>query len=466
MSQMDGLISTALMMALPKNCLDDTFKSFLVRRKHQGRLRRLTLQDPGVVDFSSNGYLSLSTNLDIKAAYISHLQSSSDEFALGSCGSRLLDGNTLLAEKLESDIAAFHCAPAGLLFNSGFEANTGLFSCAPQPGDYVVYDELIHASVHDGMKLSRARTIPFAHNCVHGVHTQVAPGSRPLETVLDDLLQGKSGQEVRSGQRNVFVAVESVYSMDGDAAPLKKIVECVERRLPRANGYIIVDEAHSTGWMGDRGRGLVCQLGLERRVWARVHTFGKAMGCAGAIVLCTPTTRSYMINYARSLIYTTAMGYPMLTAIQTVYGYLISGQAARLHANLLSRMQETHSLLLSICEKHHPPPQLFTISTSPPESPIIPLFSGQSRSLARYCQQKGYMVRPIVAPTVPKGTDRVRLCLHAANTVAEVRGLCTAIEEWLERQLARDSSSSSNGLQIPSSAADLRVPSLAEISKL
>jgi 8-amino-7-oxononanoate synthase len=257
--------------------LDDTFTALLDRRARQGRLRRLTLREPGAVDFSSNGYLSLSTHPDIKKSYISRLRASSEEFSLGSCGSRLLDGNTLPAETIESEVAAFHGADAGLLFNSGFEANTGLFSCAPQPGDYVVYDELIHASVHDGMKLSRATAVSFAHNCVET--TELQP--RALDAVLGNLLSGQDGKAVSSGQRNVFVAVEGVYSMDGDVAPLREIVECVERRLPRGNGYIIVDEAHSTGWLGDRGRGLVSQLGLEGRVWARVHTFGKAMGCAG-----------------------------------------------------------------------------------------------------------------------------------------------------------------------------------------
>lgn len=269
-------------MTPSKSRLDDTFKALLARREHQGRLRRLTLRESSMVDFSSNGYLSLSTNPNIKTAYISHLQSSSDEFSLGSCGSRLLDGNIPPAENLESQIAQWHGAPAGLLFNSGFEANTGLLSCAPQPGDYVVYDELIHASVHDGMKLGRARAIPFAHNRVEDrPGEQEASGPKPLDAVLRALLRGQDGHKVRSGQINVFVAVEGVYSMDGDAAPLEQIVECVEKHLARGNGHIIVDEAHSTGWMGERGRGLVCQLGLEERVWARVHTFGKAMGCAG-----------------------------------------------------------------------------------------------------------------------------------------------------------------------------------------
>ncbi|KAF3923942.1 hypothetical protein AA313_de0208216 [Arthrobotrys entomopaga] len=262
--------------------LDDVYNTLLVKREANNRLRRLTFRNPGAVDFSSNGYLSLSTHPDIKKLYLSHLQNSKD-FALGSGGSRLLDGNSVLAEKLETDIAAFHGAPAGLLFVSGFEANTGLFSCAPQPGDYVVYDELIHASVHDGMRLSRAKTIPFAHNLVLSESDSVGSKTRSLEGTLSNLLQGDDGENIKTGTRNVFVAVEGVYSMDGDIAPLKDIVECVERLLPKGNGYIIVDEAHSTGWLGNQGRGLVCQLGLEDRIWARVHTFGKAMGCSGGI---------------------------------------------------------------------------------------------------------------------------------------------------------------------------------------
>ncbi|KAJ6789796.1 hypothetical protein PWT90_02347 [Aphanocladium album] len=302
--------------------MDGTFARLLDRREAQGRRRRLTLPPPGAVDFSSNSYLSLAENPDLKKRYVELLQSSGRQFSLGSGGSRLLDGNTTFTEALESRIAAFHGAPAGLLFNSGFDANSGLFGCAPQPGDVVVYDELIHASVHDGMRLGRAKTLPFAHNKVRGGDEAGAEGAseagryQSLSAVLDRLCDGSEGESFRNGRRNIFVAVEGVYSMDGDVAPLAEIVACVRQRLPHGNGHIIVDEAHSTGIIGQRGRGLVCHLGLEDHIWARVHTFGKAMGCAGAIVLCSPTTKSYLINYARSLIYTTALGYPSLAAIQ------------------------------------------------------------------------------------------------------------------------------------------------------
>ncbi|KAG6134325.1 hypothetical protein E4U12_002255 [Claviceps purpurea] len=461
--------------------LDETYSSLLARRALNNRLRTLTLPSPNTIDFSSNGYLSLSSHPAIKQQYLarlaqdslplpqSHQQTQAQTFSLGSCGSRLLDGNSPLAEALEHEIAAFHGAPAALLFNSGFEANTGLFGCAPQEGDVVVYDELIHASVHDGVKLSRGRGVAFAHNCVRREGGAMEDGLPSLEEVLEGLerddcedvgeeeradederasrevndvvaeggarTKKNRGSRGRRTRRNIFIAVEAVYSMDGDLAPLQDIVDCVEACLPHGNGYIVVDEAHSTGWMGEKGRGMVRCLGLEDRIWARVHTFGKAMCCAGAAVLCSPPTRAYLINYARSLIYTTALGFPLLTAIQTAYNFLSTGQATPLARNLLALTSLAHQLLSALSTKYRPPVRLLRVPTEAPASPIVPLFSDRARSLARYCQGRGFMVRAIVAPTVKKGTDRVRLCLHAGNTEDEVRGLCLAVESWLREEL-------------------------------
>lgn len=266
--------------------LEETFARLLARRKEKHQFRQLTIVGPEMVDFSSNSYLSLSNQATIHNEYLALLKEWSSTCStaerqtfLGSGGSRLLDGNSRFAETLEYTISAFHGAAAGLLFNSGFDANVGLFGTVPQPGDIILYDELIHASVHDGMKISRAaQRIPFRHNSVF----KDTPGkTRCLDAVLQALTDGSIGEAVRKGTQNVFIAVEGVYSMDGDVSPLQDIVTCVEKRLPLGNGYIIVDEAHSTGVIGHQGRGLVCELGLERKVFARVHTFGKAMGCSG-----------------------------------------------------------------------------------------------------------------------------------------------------------------------------------------
>lgn len=236
----------------------------LDRREQQSKLRSLKACSAGFVDFSSNDFLSLSTSPILRAIFFDELMTIPQ---LGSTGSRLLDGNSPYAEKLEREIANFHHGPAGLLVNSGFDANVGIFSCLPQPGDIVIYDELIHASVHDGIKASRAgSTIPFAHNSVSD-----------LRNVLDEvILRSSTGLSY-----NVFIAVESVYSMDGDLAPLAEISELVEGMFPAKNAHLVVDEAHATGIYGSQGRGRVCELGLEDKIFIRLHTFGKALACNG-----------------------------------------------------------------------------------------------------------------------------------------------------------------------------------------
>jgi 8-amino-7-oxononanoate synthase len=253
--------------SLKASPLEQSLQVLLGRRRQQSTLRQLTLPRPNQIDFSSNDFLSLSTSPILKATFIQELSSS--QLPTGSGGSRLLDGNSRFAEDLEQLIARFHNASSGLLFNSGFDANAGFFSCVPQPGDIIVYDSLIHASVHDGMRLSRASaTLPFAHNSVEDLR-------RVLLSCLADL------STIREGQNHVIIAVEAVYSMDGDLAPLKEIIEVVETVLPPGTGYVVVDEAHSTGVLGPNGRGLVCELGLEEKIFARLHTFGKSLACNG-----------------------------------------------------------------------------------------------------------------------------------------------------------------------------------------
>jgi 8-amino-7-oxononanoate synthase len=244
--------------------LQSQLRLALEKRRQQSKLRSLKTSPPGSVDFSSNDFISLSTSPDYRAIFLDELN---HIHQLGSTGSRLLDGNSQYAEHLEQEIAEFHHGPAGLLVNSGYDANAGIFSCLPQPGDLIVYDQLIHASVHDGLKVTRARrAIPFAHNSIPDLR-------KVLESIILECPM--------ETPPTVFIAVESVYSMDGDLAPLAEIVELVEYLFPSNNAHIIVDEAHATGIYGEKGRGRVCELGLESKVFIRLHTFGKALACNG-----------------------------------------------------------------------------------------------------------------------------------------------------------------------------------------
>lgn len=242
----------------------------LDRRREKSTLRSL---DPPaynaseLVDFSSNDYLSLAHSRPL----LSSLQSaiaSHDGPLYGPASSRLLDGNSTHHLELEDLLRTFFDGPAALLFNSGFDANVGIFSCLPAAEDTIVFDELIHASCHDGMRHSRARTkLAFKHN---------SPSD--LERILGSL-QSKDGY--KSGKDQIYVAVESLYSMDGDVALLVQFLDVIERMFPKGNCHLILDEAHTTGICGRQGRGLACSLNVQDRILIRLHTFGKAMSCSG-----------------------------------------------------------------------------------------------------------------------------------------------------------------------------------------
>ena len=300
--------------------------------------------DAALVDFSSNDYLSLSKSSELRTRFLEKLGSA--EQILGSGGSRLLINGSAhvdLEDRLRIFFSRAEAAPQpapsspstltldALLFNSGFDANVGFFACVPQPGDFVVYDEYIHASVHDGMKISRARCVPFQHNSIED-----------LEKILLGLQNERP--ELLDGNGSVFIAIESLYSMDGTISPLADIIQLAESAFPSGNAYVSVDEAHSTGIYGPSGRGLVSQLGLEDRVFARLHTFGKALAgtgggsvfpdpavcvlmCGIAVLLVPPLVKQYLINYARTLIYTTSLSYANIISANCSFDILESGRA-------------------------------------------------------------------------------------------------------------------------------------------
>jgi 8-amino-7-oxononanoate synthase len=405
--------------------LDNALSTALAKRKQQLTIRQLTTKPASSVDFSSNDFLSLASSQELRAAFLKELESDPALLNnLGSGGSRLLDGNSTYAERLENDIAHFHGAETGLLCNSGYDANAGLFSCLPQPEDVVVYDEFIHASVHDGMRMSRARKLlQFTHN-------EPAALRRVLEECISE------DEAIRAGRRNVFIAVEAVYSMDGDVAPLKEFVAVIKKTLPKGNGHLIVDEAHSNGIFGSNGRGLVCELGLEKEVTVRLHTFGKALACNGGILLCSPLIRQYLVNYARPMIYTTFMSYPALAAIRASYSFLMGGKTVALARNLQMLIRALHERLLEMQESLQLQSNATHLLQCPqrcPDTPIFSILSSEPKTLAAHCQKNGFVVRGILPPTVPEGTERIRVCLHAGNTVEQIDALVGTIRKWVAR---------------------------------
>ncbi len=374
---------------------EKSITEILAQRESKGALRKLYVTDKGI-DFCSNDYLGFARS-PILSSMIEESMSKLKTLN-GSGGSRLLAGNTKYAEELEAFLANVHLAPAALLFNSGYDANVGLFSSIAARGDTIIYDELIHASIHDGIKLSRATSFPFRHNDL--AH-------------LEERLQKAKG--------NVFVAIESVYSMDGDTAPIESMVELCEKFI----AHCIVDEAHATGIFG---MGKVQQMGLQDRVFARIHTFGKAMGCHGAVVTGSATLKQYLINYARSFIYTTSLPLHSLVSIECAYKLLDKSaeEIKSLNANI--KYFKSMNFFRSKINNAHK----WIDSDSAIQSLIMP-GNEKVKKLALAIQDRNMDVRPIMSPTVAKGKERIRVCLHAYNTIDEMDILLNVIGAELKK---------------------------------
>jgi 8-amino-7-oxononanoate synthase len=356
----------------------------LAERRANAAFRKLRLPE-GKVDLCSNDYLGV-----VRDGLLT--EDVQEALAHGSGGSRLLAGNYPLIEEVEGQLAEFHAGPAALIYNSGYDANLGLLSCVPQRGDVVLYDALSHASIRDGMRLSFAQAYSFAHN-----------DCADLERRLS----------ARSGEGTCFVVTESVFSMDGDLAPLREM-----GALCRQYGaQLIVDEAHATGVIGDKGEGLVQALGLQQECFARVYTFGKAVGCHGAVVVGSALLRDYLINFSRSLIYTTALPPASVQAIARAYTLLpkLAGRRERL-AKLIDRwrMEEMDYQRLD--------------SRTPIQVVIVP-GNEVVRAVAEQLQAAGLDVRPILYPTVPRGSERLRVVLHAFNTEEEIGRLAGLLKK-------------------------------------
>jgi 8-amino-7-oxononanoate synthase len=364
----------------------DSFLSrSLEKRREQNAFRQLTT-NKSLIDFCSNDYLGFANSPELRSAIENELKNLTDQ-PTGSGGSRLLAGNTEYVERLENKIALFHNATAGLLYNSGYDANVGLFSALGQKDASIIYDELIHASVHDGIKMSSAASYMFRHN---------------------DLFHLEERLKIAEG--SIYVAVESIYSMDGDEALLVEISALCKKY----NANLIVDEAHATGVTENSGLGLVQKLRIEQDVFARVHTFGKALGCHGAIIIGSNLLRDYLINFSRSFIYSTALPLHSLIAINQSYDLLKRSE---------KEIKELHRLIgiFKAKAKEHTLIQL--IESNGPVQCIVINGNTHVKEMASHLQQKGFDVRPILSPTVQKGRERLRICIHSFNTDEQIASL-------------------------------------------
>ncbi len=360
----------------------------LIAREEAQALRRLTVSQ-GLVDFASNDYLGFASDAHLKKLILAEI---AEMPFFGSGGSRLLTGNNAYVELVENEIATFHDAPAALFFNSGYEANSGLISTIVHRHDFIFYDAFIHASLREGIRLSGAKAYSFDHNDV-------------------DSLQRLF--EIHTG--NIFVVTESVFSMDGDIAPLSEILALTEKY----HAALILDEAHATGVIGKRGEGLAQHLGLHSRIFARVHTFGKAIGTNGAVVLGNSILRNYLINYCKPFIYTTAPNYLQLAAVRMAYRYLQNNDQAlkSLHRNL--------AFMKSIlAQSDYPQP----VSTDAAIFSFIVPGNDAVKKLSSTMRAAGFDVRPILSPTVQAGLERIRLCMHSFNTESQISGATSILK--------------------------------------
>jgi len=368
---------------------EDFLDKKINERKEQNSFRQLSLSKDGMIDFCSNDYLGIVKNDLLNPS--GHFEQPDRS---GATGSRLLTGNYKLIEETEQFIANFHNAESGLIFNSGYDANVGLLSCVPQRGDTVLYDYSSHASIRDGIRLSFAQSFSFRHNDVNDLEER-------LKKV--PALNG----------RNIFVVTESVFSMDGDLCPLKELTALCEIY----NANLIIDEAHATGIIGEKGEGLVQNLNLESKIFARIHTFGKAIGVHGAIVLGSTTLRDFLVNFARSFIYSTALPPAAIAMVKAGY---------ELFPSLRKERDRLKKLIKAI--RHSSIKDRFMASETPIQGVIIQ-GNEQAKRAARLLQDNKIDVRPILYPTVPKNQERLRIVLHSFNSENELDLLLDLVEK-------------------------------------
>jgi 8-amino-7-oxononanoate synthase len=380
--------------------VNEFLRDKLLKREEQHILRTLTRSETNQKDFYSNDYLGFASNKNIyqKASY--YLQEDFKYKLNGSSGSRLISGNNPFIEDLEDNISKIHLAEKALLFNSGYDANLGFWSCVPQRNDTILYDELIHASIRDGIKLSNSKTFAFNHNSA-------------------DDLDFKAGLV----QGNVFVAVESIYSMDGDFLNSDIVKVCKQN-----SWNLIVDEAHACGITGPNNLGMFNYLNWQHDCFARIITYGKAFGTHGASIIGSKLLIEYLINFSRPFIYTTAATPHQFASIKASYDYLLknNSEQSSLNLNIESFNAFANQLGLS---------KYFIELNDSPIKAILPGNKSLTIELSKEIKAQGFLIKPIFSPTVSEGRERIRICIHSFNTEEEIIGLLITINQFMTKNI-------------------------------
>jgi 8-amino-7-oxononanoate synthase len=340
------------------------------------------------LDFSSNDYLGFSSDPELKRRVIERLARA----PLGATGSRLLRGQIDLFEETESELAQFCGREASLLYPSGYQANVGLLSALLRPGDVIFSDEKNHASIIDGIRLGRGDVRIYPHGDVEA---------------LRKMLEG-----VRDVDGLRFIVTESLFSMDGDQSPLLELADLAEE----FSAHLIVDESHATGlWRS----GLVESLELGSRVFATLHTGGKALGCGGAWIACEASLKRYLVNFSRSFIFSTAPIPFLAAALSEAVRYWKEvgvGRAKLLH----SKSERFRNLLLA---------QKMTSNGLGPIFPVILGNNERTVAASHFLSLQGFDVRAIRPPTVPQGAARLRITIGSQHETADLERLAQALGE-------------------------------------
>lgn len=377
-------------MKLPENLIQK-----LENRKQNNSLRKLPVFN-NLIDFSSNDYIGFSKSETIfKQTHACLLEN--EIFQNGATGSRLISGNHALYHIAETFIAAFHDAESALIFNSGYDANVGFFSAVPQRNDVILYDELSHASIRDGIVMSNAKSYKFNHN-----------DFEDLERLI-----------LKFADTNIYIVTETVFSMDGDSPNLEELVQLSEK----FNCYLVVDEAHTLGVFGEKGEGLIQYLQLHNRIFARIMTFGKGLGCHGSVILGSTDLKEYLVNFARSFVYTTGLSPHSVATILVAYQQLEVEKETieKLRQNIVLFNQQKNLLGLK---------PMFVRSKSAIQSAIVP-GNEKVKQLAQQLQDKGFDVKPILSPTVPEGQERLRFCIHSYNSEEEINQVLELLRDFV-----------------------------------